>query len=92
MMAKLAVYVVDRLEGRFAVLVDDDGAEDVLVERKTFPFEVEEGMVLRVPVAEGRADWRLAEADEAERERRLEDERARMNRLRSRDPGGDLEL
>jgi len=87
-----AWYAVDRLEGDLLVLIDDDGRQ---VEQpvRTIPFRVKEGMVLRVPLdAQGQPDWRHAVRDEEERQRRLDEARARLERLRGQDPGGDVRL
>ena len=85
-------YSVDRLERAVAVLVGDDGVgRDVL--KKTLPVKVREGVVLRVRLAaDGKPDWSSATIDEAERERRINEARARLERLRETDPGGDVVL
>ncbi len=87
-----AFYSVDRLERAVAVLVGDDGVGlDVL--KKTIPVKVREGVVLRVRLdAEGKPDWSSAAIDDAERERRLQQARDRLERLRGTDPGGDVVL
>jgi len=87
-----AFYSVDRLERAVAVLVGDDGVGlDVL--KKTLPVTLREGIVLRVRLdAEGRPDWSSATIDDAERERRLQEVRDRLERLRGTDPGGDVVL
>jgi hypothetical protein len=87
-----AFFSVDRLERAVAVLVGDDGVgRDVL--KKTLPVKVREGVVLRVRLdAEGHPDWSSAAIDDAERERRLQEARDRLERLRGTDPGGDVVL
>jgi Protein of unknown function (DUF3006) len=87
-----AFYSVDRLERAVAVLVGDDGVGlDVL--KKTLPVTLREGIVLRVRLdAEDRPDWSSATIDDAERERRLQEARDRLERLRGTDPGGDVVL
>src|SRR5437762_11505949 len=84
-----AFYSVDRLERAVAVLVGDDGVGlDVL--KKTLPVKVREGVVLRVRLdAAGNPDWSSAAIDDAERERRLQEARECLERLRGTDPGGD---
>ena len=74
------------------MLVGDDGVGlDVL--KKTLPVTLREGIVLRVRLdAEGRPDWSSATIDDAERERRLQEVRDRLERLRGTDPGGDVVL
>jgi hypothetical protein len=86
-------FTVDRLETRLAVLIDDDGRE-VEVARRQLPKDARrEGAVLRVEVdASGDPDWSTAAIDTEEEERRLADARARLERLRGRDPGGDVVL
>ena len=44
------VYVVDRIEGAYAVLIDDVTAQAVDVAVERFPFAVREGMALVVPM------------------------------------------
>src|SRR5436309_882644 len=87
-----AFYSVGRLERAVAVLVGDDGVGlDVL--KKTLPVKVREGVVLRVRLdAAGNPDWSSATIDDAERERRLQEARERLERLRGTDPGGDVVL
>jgi Protein of unknown function (DUF3006) len=86
------VYTVDRLEGEIAVLVGDDGAAlDVLA--ADLPLEVGPGSVLRVPLtATGLPDWSSAVVDDAERARRLQRARERLEPLRRTDPGSDVVL
>jgi len=87
-----AFYSVDRLERAVAVLVGDDGVGlDVL--KRSLPVKVLEGLVLRVRLdAGGKPDWSSATVDDAERERRLQEARDRVERLRRTDPGGDVAL
>ena len=89
---KQAFYSVDRLERAVAVLVGDDGVGlDVL--KQTLPVSVREGVVLRVRLrVDGKPDWSSAAIDDAERERRLQEARDRLERLRGTDPGGDVVL
>ena len=83
-------YAVDRMEGKIAVLVADDGTA-VDVRRPMLPAGAREGSVLLVPVgSDGSPNWTDAELDEAERERRLKRARETLDRLRKRDPGGDV--
>ena len=87
-----AFYSVDRLERTVAVLVGDDGVGlDVL--KRSLPVKVHEGLVLRVRLdAAGQPDWSSATIDDAERERRQQQARDRLERLRGTDPGGDVVL
>lgn len=85
-------YAVDRLEGDRAVLISDDG-ERVELPTGSLPFRVKEGTVVRVPLDEGgRPDWARAARDEAEERGRLDEARRRLERLKRRDPGGDVRL
>jgi hypothetical protein len=90
------VYVVDRVEGtgaaRVAVLVPDAGAY-VDVPASALPKGAAvEGAVLRVPVRGGAPAWGEAVRDAAEEARRKAAARARVEKLRGRDPGGDVVL
>ena len=85
-------YVVDRIEGKIAVVVADDGAE-FDVPRRGLPKGTREGTVLRIDAAAGETpDWGQAVIDEAEGVRRLERARETLQRLGKTDPGGDIEL
>lgn len=86
------VWVVDRVEAAIAVLIRDGDArtEDVPVER--LPAGSREGVVLRVPEADGRPDWAAAALDEGARRTRLREAEEVLRRLRRRDPGGDIQL
>lgn len=84
-------FAVDRIEGALAVLVDDDGAaRDVAL--ADLPPGLRGGMVLRVPLARSRPDWSGATIDEEEGRRRIEAAQSALDRLRARDPGGDVSL
>lgn len=86
------VFVVDRVEGGHAVLVDDGGAT-VTVATRALPAGAAEGIVLRVPVGpHGQPDWKAARVDQAETARRRAEAQDRLRRLRKRDPGGDVAL
>lgn len=74
-------WVVDRIEGRFAVLVSDAG-EQIVLPKKSF----REGRVYR------HAGYGRLVRDTAEERRRLRDARARLERLAARDPGGDITI
>lgn len=86
-------FTVDRLESRVAVLIDDDGRE-LEVARRRIPKDARrEGAVLRVELdSSGEPDWTTAAVDAEEEKRRLADARARLERLKGRDPGGDVVL
>jgi hypothetical protein len=87
------IWVVDRVAGDVARLVEDDTGARQEVPRRDLPQDTREGDVLRVPLDEaGRPDWRLATADERLRCERLDEARAALERLRRRDPGGDVKL
>jgi hypothetical protein len=87
------VYTVDRLEARVAILIDDDGRELEIPRRRLPKNARREGAVLRVELdGSGEPDWATAAVDAEEEERRLADARDRLNRLKQRDPGGDVVL
>ncbi|HXF96634.1 MAG TPA: DUF3006 domain-containing protein [Gemmatimonadales bacterium] len=86
----MAYYVIDRFEGRVAVLVGDHG-EALEVPRTDLPKGSREGTVLRLD-APGTPDWSRAVIDEAERARRLDQARETLRRLSESDPGGNVEL
>jgi DUF3006 family protein len=87
----MTYYVVDRIEGKVAVVIGDDGQTfDVPV--ANLPKGSKEGTVLRVEMGKGSMDWSRAQIDTAERDRRLKAAREKLDRLRASDPGGDVEL
>ena len=87
------IWVVDRIEADTAVLVEDETGRTLEVARSLISVSVDEGSVLRVPVAEeGEPDWGLAEPDEELRRRRLAEARDVLEELKTRDPGGDVVL
>ncbi len=86
------VWVIDRIEGAAAVLVADDDGSVADVPLSHLPAGVREGAVLRVPQPDGEPRWEAAEADEEARQARLGEAEAALDRLRRRDPGGDIEL
>jgi len=88
----LAYFAVDRLEGRYAVLVGDDGSQHE-VPRKQLPKGTTESSVLEVSLDEsGKPDWAGARLDAAEKERRIKRALALLEELKKRDPGGDIVL
>jgi hypothetical protein len=85
-------YVVDRLEGKIAVVVGDD-ARTFDVPRRELPKGCGEGTVLRIDGATaGTPDWAGATIDEAERFRRLDRARDVLQRMSGTDSGGDVDL
>ncbi|HEU5261950.1 MAG TPA: DUF3006 domain-containing protein [Gemmatimonadales bacterium] len=88
----MAFYVIDRLEGRIAVIVGDDG-RTFDVPKGRLPPGSREGMVLRLETEGGRApDWSRAVIDDAERARRVQRAREMLRNLEESDPGGDITL
>ena len=84
------IWVVDRIEGDTAILVEDETHRTLEVARNLLAVSVDGGTVLRVPATEeGGLDWGLAVADEELRERRLAEARDVLEQLKKRDPGGD---
>ncbi len=87
------IWVVDRIEGDTVVLVEDETRRTLEVQRNLISVSVNEGTVLRVRATEeGGPDWRSAKPDEELRERRLAEARDVLERLKKRDPGGDVVL
>ena len=86
------IWVVDRVEGRIAVLVADDDGETLDVPLNVLPHGLREGTVLRVTESEGHPLWASAMLDEELRLRRLRQAETALNELKSRDPGGDIVL
>jgi hypothetical protein len=87
------VFVVDRREGKIVVLVDDDGNTTDVEAAKLPPRCRREGTVLRVPLgARSVPLWSKAVSDPAEKKRRLAEASTRLERLRRKDPGGDVTL
>lgn len=85
-------YAVDRIEGAHAVLVDDDGTT-VDVELNRLPGEIGPGLVLRVSVdGRGSPVWEGAVVDDEETDARTSRAEETLKELRTRDPGGDIEL
>ena len=86
------IWVVDRVEGRIAVLVADDDEETLDAPLNVLPHGLREGTVLRVTESEGHPLWASAMLDEELRLRRLRQAETALNELKSRDPGGDIVL
>ncbi len=84
-------YVVDRIEGKIAVVVGDNG-RSFDVPKRQLPHGSREGTVLRVEERGDTIDWSRAVIDDAERKRRLERARETLRRLGETDPGGDVKL
>ena len=84
-------FVVDRIEGRTAVLMLDTAEEHGVPLRK-LPVGTQEGTVLRVEKNDGAMDWSTARIDEAEAARRRREAAEILNGLRRQDPGGDIAL
>ena len=85
------LYVVDRIEGTIAVLIDDDGrSASVPLER--LPSGVEEGIVLRVILASANVpNWSHAAIDQTETKRRRREVEELRAKLEDRDPAGGIE-
>ena len=86
------IYVVDRIEGSVAVLVTDDG-QTSNVTLGQLPVRIREGTVLSVRVEDdGRPSWHDTVIDDRERVKREREAEGVLERLRKRDPGGDVAL
>ena len=87
------VWVVDRIEAGLALLVEDEGEIIVEVSAADLGKHAVEGAVLLVPLGEvGEPMWSDAVHAEDEESARLKEGEARIDRLRERDPGGDVDL
>ena len=86
-----AFYAVDRLEGRFVIVVGDDG-KSMDVERSKLPRGLREGTVLRVRTGPSGPDWSRAEIDRVEEERRRKEIKELLDEMKKSDPGGDIAL
>ncbi|HEU4747199.1 MAG TPA: DUF3006 domain-containing protein [Gemmatimonadaceae bacterium] len=87
------VFVVDRREGKMVVLVDDDGNTTELVAARLPARSRLEGSVLRVPLGNRSVPvWSKAVRDRAEEKRRLAELSKRLEKLKRKDPGGDVSL
>ncbi len=85
-------YAVDRIGDKAATLVCDSG-DTITVALQDLPAGIREGTVLCVPRdAQVGPDWRSAQIDAAETERRRREAEETLKELRRRDPGGDIEL
>ena len=84
------LYVVDRIEGEVAVLIDEDQRSvDAAVDR--FQLPLREGLALRVPIGDkGAPQWGKAEIDQ--REVGMGEMEEMLEELRGRDPSGDVKL
>lgn len=85
--------VVDRLEGE-VVVVEIDGGALLDFPRWMLPPAVAEGDVLHADAAAGpNGEWRVEiRTDAAETEAARREAEERLQRLRQRDPGGDVRL
>ena len=84
------LYVVDRIEGEVAVLIDEDQRSvDAPLDR--FQVPLHEGLALRVPIGDkGAPQWGKAEIDR--READVQEAAEMLEELRGRDGGGDVKL
>lgn len=83
--------VVDRVEESIAVLIADDGTVYEVPVSK-LGDNAREGAVLRVPTSADIPQWALAALDRKEEATRRTAGRARLERLRGDDGGGDISL
>jgi hypothetical protein len=87
----MAFYVVDRFEGKTAVIVGDDG-DSFDVPRANLPKGCREGTVLRIETTGPAPNWAQAVVDDKEKMRRLDQAKRTLKQMRDSDPGGDVEL
>ena len=88
--AAIRIWVVDRVEPPVAVVVADDDERQVDVPLASLPAGVRAGAVLRVPEEDKAPLWEAAKVDEDLRRVRMREAEAALDRLRRRDPGGDI--
>ncbi len=87
------VWVVDRVDGAVAVLVAQDTEIVVQVQAELLGADAVEGAVLLVPLgAIGEPVWAEAERDEEAEARLRADAEETIERLKKRDPGGNVSL
>jgi hypothetical protein len=87
------MWVVDRVEGAVAVLVEDEEGIVVEVATSLLGELAIEGAVLLVPLGTvGEPRWVDAVRDVAEEQVRREEGEGVLDQLRDRDPGGDVIL
>ncbi len=86
-------FAVDRREAAVVVVIDDDGTT-FDVPGSALPKDCRaEGAVFDAPVGEdGAPIWKGAKRNRAAERGRLHEAQERIERLRRRDPGGDVEL
>ena len=91
---RTATYVVDRREGSILVLVHDETGSAIEVQARELPrdFRREGAVVVVQLAADGSPDWSTAKRDRAEEKRQFEELGKRVERLKRRDPGGDVTL
>ena len=78
--------VIDRFEGKRAILLLGDPESELVVQRTDLPDGASEGVWLRVQRSQGKLVSAVIDTEETERMRRSVADK--MARLRRRDPGG----
>lgn len=87
------IWIVDRVQGPITVLIDEVSGVVVEVSTALLGERATEGAVLVVPVGKvGEPIWEEAVRDEGAEALLRGDAEASIDRLRLRDPGGDIEL
>ena len=84
--------VVDSKEGDMRLLVADDGRSFSIPVKQLPRGCGSEGAVLDVPFESGRLAWHAAVRNKAEEAARRSKAGEMLKELRTRDPGGDIEL
>ena len=86
-------FVVDRREGRIIVVVGDDDVSYDVSSSHLPPDCRAEGAVFDAPVGNnGKPSWKQAKRNSEEEGKRITEANERLDRLRRRDPGGDISL
>ena len=75
------------------MLVQDTSGAKAELSQQALPLSLREGDVIRVRrTTDGEPDWPSAIVDPELRRQRLQDALAAIERLKRRDPGGDVDL
>jgi Protein of unknown function (DUF3006) len=86
-------FAVDRRERRIVIVIDDDEVAYDVTASDLPPDCRKEGAVFDAPVGgDGVPRWGEAKRNRDEESRRIREASQRLERLRQRDPGGDVDL
>jgi hypothetical protein len=86
-------YIVDRIEDEGWVVLERPDGRTFDMPRELLPLNVQAGDVLSIDTIHGdRTTVLILGSGQHAKEARLEQARARLSRLKRRDPGGDIDL